>query len=771
MKKANAKTIAIILILFMTLGFLPMHEPETASASGARVHVSVIDPFAATCTMGGPPAPNQNGIFHAGSFIDIVPGVTTAYSILYMLRPELNIRSSGHPAWGGMYVEAINDWGEFDGGPLSGWMYSVNGIFPGFSSSLFYLQNGDRLEWLYTRNLGYDIGEGMSNLGRDQWGGDLNFNLSHYNVSLDDNNLTVRVTMGGASATQGANFNLDDSALPNGISVSIGGTYGTQIIVEGVRPAAGQPPITGSFEVGVTVGASQRLPLTISANLTPMPGPAPETLELSASSITINDNNLTRTVTIGGTAVAQVSNVSLDTAALPSGVTAARSGNTITVTGVRPAAGQQAITGTFNITVTAGNLSETLAVTVNLTARQANQNQPETLSLSPSAVAINDARPSSTVTIEGATANISLDASELPNGVTATRSGSSIVIIGVRPIAGQPAISGTFNITVTAGNQSEALTVTVSLTPQSATLNLTPSVVEISNTNLTATVTIGGSAAQGANISTGAGLPDGITATRSGNTITIVGVRPEEGGQAIAGMFQFDVTAGGQSETLTINANLTPPDVAEAGLGNEENGNESPSERQAARPNATIFPIINISATAIENWENTFVDVGDGAWFLDSVRFVGALGLMGGTSPGEFSPNTPLSRAMLVTMLARLSGEGTGGGETWFSAAINWGIGAGLTDGTYPSMNITREQFAVMLYRYAVLSGQGTDDATNLSEFSDTSSISPWALDAMRWANASGIMSGRTTTTLEPGGTATRAEAATLLQRFIENLS
>ncbi|MDR1247653.1 MAG: S-layer homology domain-containing protein [Clostridiales Family XIII bacterium] len=119
---------------------------------------------------------------------------------------------------------------------------------------------------------------------------------------------------------------------------------------------------------------------------------------------------------------------------------------------------------------------------------------------------------------------------------------------------------------------------------------------------------------------------------------------------------------------------------------------------------------------------------------------------------------------MLVTVLAREAGIDTDGGDTWYAKAVEWGIANGITDGANPDGEITREQFAAMLYRYA---GSPRPDG-GFDSYDDAASVSSWAEDAMAWAVESGLITGRTETTLAPPGTANRAEAATLLQRYFE---
>jgi len=184
-------------------------------------------------------------------------------------------------------------------------------------------------------------------------------------------------------------------------------------------------------------------------------------------------------------------------------------------------------------------------------------------------------------------------------------------------------------------------------------------------------------------------------------------------------------------------------------------------------------------------WESPFADVTYDRWYFSYVRFSYTNELMRGTGPGEFSPHTYLSRGMLVTILWRLAGEPTvseGNGfsdvesERWYSEAALWasanGIARGYGDGRFgPGDYITREQLALMLQNFAAYQEYDAEGGSFAGDFEDTDGISGWALDAMQWANANGLLSGRTETTLVPGGTTTRAEAAAVLYRFIENIA
>ena len=165
-----------------------------------------------------------------------------------------------------------------------------------------------------------------------------------------------------------------------------------------------------------------------------------------------------------------------------------------------------------------------------------------------------------------------------------------------------------------------------------------------------------------------------------------------------------------------------------------------------------------------DGWANPYGDVAANAWYYDAVAYVSASGMMTGTNAAAFSPDAATTRAMIWTVLARLNGQSVYGGSPWYAAAQSWAVSAGVSDGTDPAGNITREALAAMLYRAAgspAVSG-------NFLAFSDGDSVSSWAESAMLWATQSGIIWG-IDGALAPQGQATRAQVAAMLQRFMES--
>lgn len=185
-----------------------------------------------------------------------------------------------------------------------------------------------------------------------------------------------------------------------------------------------------------------------------------------------------------------------------------------------------------------------------------------------------------------------------------------------------------------------------------------------------------------------------------------------------------------------------------------------------------------------EEPDEPFIDVDENDWFYDSVTYVYSEGMMDGVSDTQFAPNSNLTRGMVVTMLYRLEDEprvtGSSGFDdvasgAWYADAVAWaaenGIVNGVSDAEFaPNDNITREQLAAILYRYAEYNDYDVSGRDDLSEFTDRSSISSYALDAMRWAVDEGLITGITDTTIEPQGTATRAQAATMFMRFMSTV-
>ena len=159
-----------------------------------------------------------------------------------------------------------------------------------------------------------------------------------------------------------------------------------------------------------------------------------------------------------------------------------------------------------------------------------------------------------------------------------------------------------------------------------------------------------------------------------------------------------------------------------------------------------------------------FTDVSVNAWYYEAVKYVYENGIMNGMDRYSFQPNGTLTRAMVWTMLARLDGVDTEGGNSWYAKAQEWATANSVSDGENPTGEVTREQLITMLWRYA---GSPTYTA-DLSGYVDTADISSWAEQAMCWAVATGVIEGDENSALTPKADTTRAQAAAMLMRSIE---
>ena len=196
-------------------------------------------------------------------------------------------------------------------------------------------------------------------------------------------------------------------------------------------------------------------------------------------------------------------------------------------------------------------------------------------------------------------------------------------------------------------------------------------------------------------------------------------------------------------------------------------------------PNGQVS--VNVTFVEVQTEPLPFTDVSETDWFHDAVQYVYDNGLMGGVGDNRFAPNNPTTRAQLVTILYRLEGEPAVTGQsaftdveadTWYTNAVAWAAANGIVNGVSetqfaPGNNITREQLATILYRYAQAKGYDVSASADLSGFPDAGDIQSYATQALSWAVAEGLLQGFEDDTLRPQGNATRAQIATILMRFL----
>ena len=245
----------------------------------------------------------------------------------------------------------------------------------------------------------------------------------------------------------------------------------------------------------------------------------------------------------------------------------------------------------------------------------------------------------------------------------------------------------------------------------------------------------------------------------------------------------------GNAVTLTARwrQDITEPDGGRDTTGRKPNSGGSsnagkPTTPAPAQPETPAAP----ETPAETVWNNPYTaDVSPREWYYEAVRYVSESGLMSGTGNGTFSPEVKLSRGMLAQILYNQEGRPSAGGNSftdvpvgeWFTDAVSWAasnaIVSGYSSGAFgPSDDITREQFILILYRYAQMKGYdvSVSGTANLLGYADASQISDYAREAMAWACEKGLISGTNRGMLAPTGGATRAEAAAILMRFLQSV-
>ncbi len=283
-------------------------------------------------------------------------------------------------------------------------------------------------------------------------------------------------------------------------------------------------------------------------------------------------------------------------------------------------------------------------------------------------------------------------------------------------------------------------------------------------------------------------VPDGQTPSNPGSN------GGNGGGGASTYIVSFETNGGSKIENVKVSKNETVSEPKAptkdgfefVGWFKDKSLKTKYDFSEAVTESMTLYAAWTEKKDGIDKTEVkiSFTDVKDSDWFAANVKFVVENGLMAGISANEFAPNNSLTRAMLVTILYRASGEPAVNksvpfedvkSDMYYANAVIWahqnGIVSGVSETEFaPDMNITREQIAAIMHRYAKFNGYDVSvgENTNILSYTDCDEISEYAVAAMQYAVGSELIKGKTESTLNPKDTATRAEIAAILQRFIE---
>lgn len=196
-------------------------------------------------------------------------------------------------------------------------------------------------------------------------------------------------------------------------------------------------------------------------------------------------------------------------------------------------------------------------------------------------------------------------------------------------------------------------------------------------------------------------------------------------------------------------------------------GGEEVSHSSFATETGVIVTVSDGDTVRLEDRSGHFSDV-SGHWAGDAIAFVSAHELFSGTGEDRFSPDGTMTRAMLLTVLARYNGTDTDGGAVWYEKGLAWAVENQISSGEDPGGEVSREQLVAMLCRYAAYAGMDSSARASLEHFADADEVSPYAGEAMAWAVATGLITGTDKGELLPRRSVTRSEAAAILMRFCE---
>ncbi len=198
-------------------------------------------------------------------------------------------------------------------------------------------------------------------------------------------------------------------------------------------------------------------------------------------------------------------------------------------------------------------------------------------------------------------------------------------------------------------------------------------------------------------------------------------------------------------------------------------GAEEVVKTSLATENGVTLAVPDGATVKIVDNSKSFADAAT-HWAGDAITFAAAHELFTGTGADSFTPNGTMTRGMMVTVLARYDGVDTSAGTTWYEKGVEWAAANNISSGADLDAPVSREQLAAMLYRYAAASGLDTAASSELTGFADAGDVSGYAAEAMAWAVGAGLIGGTDKGELNPSGSATRAEVATILMRFCENV-
>ena len=277
-------------------------------------------------------------------------------------------------------------------------------------------------------------------------------------------------------------------------------------------------------------------------------------------------------------------------------------------------------------------------------------------------------------------------------------------------------------------------------------------------------------------------------------TVSFTNSKPSSGGGGGGGVTSctvtFDTQGGSMIDSVRVNRNTTVEEPKEPtregytfeGWYTDKECTEEYDFSTKVTKSITLYAKWAPAKDEPTEWENPFTDVNTDDWYYEDVKYAEENGLFSGMSATTFEPDTAITRGMIVTVLWRAENEPVVNylmtfvdvdQTAYYAEAVRWAASNNIVEGydaaTFaPNTPITREQIAAILERYADYKGMATEETDDLARFTDTAQVSGWALGNVQWAVGAGLIAGRDNGSLDPQGSATRAEVAAILHRFLE---
>ena len=646
----------------------------------------------------------ESGVVYKNALGEIIEEVEVPFksrdtiaTVTLRLLKALGIKSSyTGSATSNFYLSSIGNFtlngkhyssfGEFDAGAASGWMIKHNNWFINMGASEFTVQDGDKVEWLYTCQLGADIGCDWSNPSAEITG--INFKSNYGTLSPSFSKDVTEYTYSVSSSTKSICLEAKQANYWAKVTYKSGDKI---------------------YRAMETIPVSDGTIITIESAFAEYAGDTPS--DTDKITITIQKSS-------GGTSSGSISSPKDD----EQKDTTQKAETTTNITG------DKAI-----VTTTESNIKDAIS--------KAEKENTNSIVISSA-----DTKDATNITLE------------IPVSAAQNIAENSNLSLEVETASGNVSISNeTLNSIVEQVGTDENLKVTVEITSADKVLE---SVSEESAKTIT----------------------ENVEKSILENAVIV----------------EVNITSG-DKHVRSFGGNKLTVDVPVDGKGHNEGKHYKVHIVSADGKMDTTFGkcvskggklVIKVDTTHLSSFIVTDIETcpfGDvpNHWAYEAVKYVYANSLMQGTDEATFAPDENMTRAMLVTVLYRMANPEEKANNhnfadvpegQWYSDAVAWAaendIVSGVSENKFaPNEDITREQLALIIYRYAKIQGFDVTETSNLEGFNDAKDVSDWALDAIKWANSVTLVNGTSETTLSPKDTATRAQVAAILMRFCENIA